>query len=136
MSQDLVLQRLVKQAYSRITIDFDGSVIGTGRYAEGTAIGFNKKKKGQRSYYPLFCTVVQTGQVLAILHRSGHVHDSNGAEAFILKCIEDIRAALPQTLIELRMDGAFFSDRIVHSLEPFSKLTAVYPEWLPTHLKM
>jgi hypothetical protein len=46
MSQNLVLQRLVKQVYPRITID-------TGRYAEGTAIGFNKKKKGQRSYYPL-----------------------------------------------------------------------------------
>lgn len=117
MSQNLVLQRLVKQAYSRITIDFDGSVIGTGRYAEGTAIGFNKKNKGQRSYYPLFCTVAQTGQVLAILHRSGNVHDSNGAEAFILKCIEKIRTVLPHTLIELRMDGAFFSDRIIDSLE-------------------
>lgn len=115
--QDLVLNRLVKQAYSRITIDFDGSVIGTGRYAEGTAIGFNKNKKGQRSYYPLFCTVAQTGQVLTVLHRSGNVHDSNGAEAFILQCIEEIRSALPQAIIELRMDGAFFSDRIIHSLE-------------------
>ena len=115
--QDLVLERLVKQAYSRITVDFDGSVVGTGRYAEGTAIGFNKKEKGQRSYYPLFCTVAQTGQVLAILHRSGNVHDSNGAEAFILQCIEEIRSVLPQAIIELRMDSAFFSDRIVHSLE-------------------
>jgi hypothetical protein len=104
--QGLVLERLMKQAYPRITIDFDGSVIGTGRYAEGTAIGFNKKKKGQRSYYPLFCAVAQTGQVLAVLHRSGNVYDSNGAEAFILQCIE-----------EIRMDGAFFSDRIIDSLE-------------------
>jgi hypothetical protein len=117
MNQNFVLQRLVRQAYSRVTIDFDGSVIGTGRYAEGTAIGFNKKKKGQRSDYPLFCTVAQTGQVFAILHRSGNVHDSNGAEAFILKCIEEIRTVLPHTIIELRMDGAFFSDRIIDSLE-------------------
>ena len=107
--QNLVFERLVKQAYPRITIDFDGSVIGTGRYAEGTAIGFNKKKKGQRSDYPLFCMVAQTGQVLAILLRSGNVHDSNGAEALILKCLEDLRTVLPHTLIELRMDGAFLA---------------------------
>jgi hypothetical protein len=44
-------------------MDFDGSVISTGRVAEGTAVGFNKKKKGQRSYYPLFCTIAQTTQV-------------------------------------------------------------------------
>ena len=49
VSQRLVLERLVKQGYSRVTIDFDGSVIGTGRYTEGIAIGFNKKKKGQHS---------------------------------------------------------------------------------------
>jgi hypothetical protein len=27
---------------ARVTLDFDGSVLGTGRYAEGTAVGFNK----------------------------------------------------------------------------------------------
>ena len=72
----MVLDRLKNVALARVTLDFDGSVIGTGRFAEGSAVGFNKKKKGQRSYYPLFCTVAQTGQVLNILHRSGNVHDS------------------------------------------------------------
>ena len=62
--------------------------------AEGTAVGFNKKKKGARSYYPLFCTVAQTGQVLDLLHRPGNVHDSNGAEAFILQCVEMVRHRL------------------------------------------
>jgi len=117
VNQRLVLERLEKHNASRVTIDFDGSVVGTGRYAEGTAIGFNKKKKGQRSYYPLFCTIAQTSQVLAILHRSGNVHDSNGAEAFILQCIAAIRSACPEAIIELRMDSAFFSDAIIHSLE-------------------
>jgi hypothetical protein len=45
-------------------------------------VGFNRKKKGQRSYYPLFCSVAQTGQVLDVWHRPGNVHDSNGAKAF------------------------------------------------------
>jgi hypothetical protein len=113
----LVLERIAELGLQRITLDFDGSVIGTGRYAEGTAVGFNRKKKGQRSYYPLFCTVAQTGQVLDVHHRSGNVHDSNGAQDFILNCIEQVRIALPKVLIEVRMDGAFFSDEIVTALD-------------------
>ena len=58
------------------------------RHAEGTAIGFNKKKKkGARSYYPLFCTVAQTAQILDLHHRPGNVHDSNGAKPFMAACI-------------------------------------------------
>lgn len=113
----LVLERVEVLGLRRITLDFDGSVISTGRAAEGTAVGFNRKKKGQRSYYPLFCTVAQTGQVLAVLHRSGNVHDSNGAQAFIESCIEQVRRARPDIVIEVRMDGAFFSDQLVRALE-------------------
>ena len=113
---DLVLDRLVCLALPRITLDFDGSVQSTKRRAEGTAVGFNKKKKGARSYYPLFCTVAQTGQVLNFLHRSGNVHDSNGAKAFILSCVEQVRRVLPGIIIEVRMDSAFFSDEIVTAL--------------------
>ena len=114
---ELVLLRLGVLCVGRVTLDFDGSVIGTSRYAEGTAVGFNRKKKGQRSYYPLFCTVAQTGQVLDVLHRSGNVHDSNGAEQFISECISRVRAVLPGVCIEVRMDGAFFSDAIIRMLE-------------------
>lgn len=101
----------------RVTLDFDGSVQSTQRRAEGTAVGFNKKKKGARSYYPLFCTVAQTGQVLDVLHRPGNVHDSQGAQAFLLACIAAVRAVLPHAIIEVRMDSAFFSDEIVSALD-------------------
>ena len=89
-SRQRVLEQLNHLGLARITLDFDGSVLSTGRFAEGTAVGFNKKKKGQRSYYPLFCTVAQTGQVLDVWHRPGNVHDSNGGKAFILACIREI----------------------------------------------
>jgi len=112
-----VLERLRAVAPARITLDFDGSVISTARFAEGTAVGFNRKKKGQRSYYPLLCTVAQTGQVFDVWHRPGNVHDSNGAKAFIMACIRNIRAILPHCIIEARMDSAFFSDDIVSMLD-------------------
>jgi len=112
-----VLGRLAALGLARITLDFDGSVLSTGRFAEGTAVGFNRKKKGQRSYYPLFCTVAQTGQVLDVWHRPGNVHDSNGAQDFILACVREIKAILPRATIEARMDSAFFSDDIVRLLD-------------------
>jgi hypothetical protein len=115
--RDLLFERLTKLALPRLTLDFDGSVLSTMRHAEGTAVGFNKKKKGARSYYPLFCTIAQTGQVLDFLHRSGNVHDSQGAREFILACIQAVREALPGVLIEVRMDSAFFSDEIVMALD-------------------
>lgn len=113
----LVVGRLRAMALPRITLDFDGSVQSTGRRAEGTAVGFNKKKKGARSYYPLFCTVAQTLQVLDFLHRSGNVHDSRGARTFIAECVSLIREALPAAAIEVRGDSAFFSDELVTMLQ-------------------
>ena len=117
LCREMLLTRLQALRLSRVTMDFDGSVISTGRVAEGTAVGFNKKKKGQRSYYPLFCTIAQTTQVFDVLPRAGNVHDSNGALQFILDCIGSIRAACPGIKIEVRMDSAFFSDQIVGKLE-------------------
>jgi hypothetical protein len=79
LSRQLVLERLQQLRPARLTLDFDGSVLSTQRAAEGSAVGFNKQKKGARSYYPLFCTVPQTGQLrvspvsdgVAIAHGDG-----------------------------------------------------------------
>ncbi len=117
MCRTLVQQRLAGLPLRRVTLDFDGSVLGTSRWAEGTAVGFNRLKKGQRSYYPLFCTVAQTGQVFDVHHRPGNVHDSNGARDFIAACIQSLRTAVPGLQIEIRMDGAFFSDALVGLLD-------------------
>jgi hypothetical protein len=118
LSQQLVIDRCVEEKLTRITVDFDGSVISTKRYAEGVATGYNKKNKGERSYYPLYCTVAQTGQVFDVLHRPGNVHDSNGAHGFILDTVRKIRSFLPKIAIEVRMDSAFFSDEIIRLLHP------------------
>jgi hypothetical protein len=117
LCRQLVLERLETLGLRRVTLDFDGSVIRTGRWAEGTAVGYNRAKKGQRSYYPLFCTVAQTGQVFDVHHRPGNAHDSNGAEAFITACVEHLQQALPGVQMEVRMDSAFFSDAILSRLD-------------------
>jgi Transposase DDE domain group 1 len=103
---------------------------------QGTAVGYNKENKGARSYYPLFCTIAQTGQVLDVLHRSGNVHDSKGALEFVTACVQTVRERLGNSVrLEARLDSAFFSDAMVQRLEqlgveysisvPFERFTAL-----------
>ena len=47
------------------------------------------------------------------------VHNSHGAGAFILACVEALRVVLPHTHIEVRMDAAFFSDEIITTLDEY-----------------
>jgi hypothetical protein len=116
LCQRLCLDRLLALGLPRLTLDFDGSVLSTSRLAEGTAVGFNKHKRGARSYYPLFCTIAQTGQVFDVLHRPGNVHDSRGAAEFLRASIAAIRRVMPAVRIEARLDAAFFGNEIVSLL--------------------
>lgn len=117
LNRSLVIDRIKANSPSRVTVDFDGSVISTkSRRTEGTAVGYNKKK-GQRSYYPLFATAAQTGQVFDVLHRSGNVHDSNGALEFAQSCFSNLRESGFRGKIETRMDGAHFSERMCRWLD-------------------
>jgi hypothetical protein len=121
--ESMVIARLRQLALAVVTVDFDGSITTTNGHAEGTAVGFNPKKKGQRSYYPLFATVAQLGQVLSVLHRSGNVHDSHQAKDFIIRVIGLVREALPNVTIEVRADSAFYSEEL---LAAFEKLGVQY----------
>ena len=113
LSRSFVINGLQRELFPRLTLDFDGSVLSTTGHAEGSAVGFNKVKKGARSYYPLFCTIAQTGQFFDMHHRPGNVHDSNGAADFMLRCFKKIKSQVPGTIIESRMDSAFFNESII-----------------------
>ena len=115
--REIVLDRLAENRNARVTLDYDGSVYGSRRSAEGTAMGYNKLRKGERSYYPLLCTVAQTGQVLSMHHRSGNVHDSNGSRDFIVDCVAAVIEHLPRARIESRLDSAHFSEETVCLLD-------------------
>lgn len=117
LSTSIVLEGLQRERFARLTLDFDGSIQSTKGRIEGTAVGFNKAKKGARSYYPLFCTVAQTGQFFDVHHRSGNVHDSNGAAQFMWDCFETVASQLNGTLLESRMDSAFFNQEILSMMD-------------------
>lgn len=118
LSRDLVFDRLRESGFSRVTLDFDGSVFSTKRKAEGTSVGDNnnKKKKGERSYYPLFCTVAETAQIFDLLHRPGNVHDSNGSLEFVRASIFKAKELHPAVRLESRMDSAFYNEVLLDEL--------------------
>ena len=112
MVRRMLSERLACFGLKRITVDFDGSVLSTGRFAVGTAVGFNRK--GHRSYYSLYCTIAQTGQVFDVWHRAGNVRDGNCAAAFMRAWLRELRRRLgPGVVLEVRADSAFFSDEII-----------------------
>lgn len=115
--RDNVLERAHKERLRRITLDFDGSVQSTTRHAEGSAVGYNKIRKGARSYYPLYCVISQLGSFYDVHHRPGNVHDSNGAKEFIEKSVSKVRERLGSVVIEARLDSAFFDEQILSMLE-------------------
>jgi len=136
LSRSFVIEGLQREQLPRLTLDFDGSVQSTKGHAEGTAVGFNKSKKGARSYYPLFCTVAQTGQFFDIYHRPGNVHDSNGAAQFMLNCFTQAKSELKNTIFESRVDSAFFNQDILSILAAnHVKFTASVPFERFTQLK-
>ena len=124
----IVIEGLKREQLPRVTLDFDGSVQSTKGHAEGTAVGYNKSKKGARSYYPLFCTVAQTGQFFDLHHRPGNVHDSNGAAEFMMECFSEARAVLKNTIFESRVDSAFFNKDVLSGYDHnHVKFTATVP---------
>jgi len=116
LNRRMVINNLAQNGVSRFTLDFDGSVISTKRHAENSAVGFNKRHKGRRSYYPLFCMAAQSGQVLDVYHRPGNVHDSNGAQDFMCEQFNSVYSENPFAKIETRTDGAFFSQNMAEYL--------------------
>ena len=99
------------------------------------AVGYNPKKKGARSYYNLFCTVAQTGQFLDVLHRPGNVHDSKDAHAFMMDAFDRVRDALAPTVLESRLDSAFFSQNTLTLMDLYGVGFSVPFERFPSRTR-
>lgn len=118
LNSEIVVEKLKDVLRNRITLDFDGTVLSCGDTIEKAARGYNPQNRHAKSYYPLLCHVAQTGHFLEVLNRPGNNHDSKGGALEMIRgCIEKIRKAAPQFIIEARLDCAFFTDEIVEYFE-------------------
>jgi len=72
LCRSLVIERLKKVAIYRVTLDFDGSVFSTqSRTTEGTAVGYNRKKKGSPQLLSLILYPRPDGTGLRCLSSAG-----------------------------------------------------------------
>ena len=85
--------RLAHKGFSGATLDYGGSMSGTGHRAEGIVAASTGKGKMPL----LFCTFVRTDRVPDIHHRPGNVHDPNGADTFTDHRMGRLRPCLPGT---------------------------------------
>jgi len=134
----LVLKSLMVLELARVTLNFDGTVISTGDDVENAARGYNPHKRFSKSYYPFLCHITQTGHFFQVKNRRGNTHDSKGgALNMIADSIRQVRESLGKKLvIEIRLDSAFFSEKILRFLIKSKVLFAVkMPLWKWTGAK-
>jgi hypothetical protein len=99
----------------RIILDLDSSVRGVFGCQEGAEKGYNPRKKGQRSYHPLFCFIAQTRECFHNWFRCGDAYSANGCVEFMKDCF----ARLPKRVwkIIVRADNAFFNGALLDVIE-------------------
>ena len=95
------------RAFFSITLDLDSHVVPVYGQQQRAGRGYNPKKKGRRSYHPLFCFIGETRDYLAGLLRSGKHHTSYQAIPFLKGILKKLPGHIRK--IRLRADSGFFS---------------------------
>jgi hypothetical protein len=95
------------KTFKSITLDLDSHVTTVYGKQQRARVGYNPKKKGRRSYHPLFCFIGETRDYIAGLLRSGKHHTAYNAVPFLQGIIKRLPGHI--TKIRLRADSGFFS---------------------------
>lgn len=99
----------------RVVLDLDTTVLTVYGRQEGSAVGFNPKKRGRPSYLPLLCFEGGLGDVFYGSYHAGNVHPT----AVIQPLLADVFGKLSQGAqpVRVRADGAFFDQEILDYIE-------------------
>lgn len=100
-----------------LTFDIDSVVITIYGKQEGSAVGYNPKKHGRRSYHPLLCFESHFQEFWHGSLRPGDVHSSTGAVPFIKACLRKTPQSIARSRIRFRMDSGFYGTPIVRFLD-------------------
>jgi hypothetical protein len=93
--------------WKTITLDLDSHVTPVYGNQQRASVGYNPKKRGRKSYHPLFCFLGETRDYLGGLVRSGKHHTSYHAVSFLGGLIKVL--PLHIATIRVRADSGFLS---------------------------
>ena len=99
----------------KITLDLDSTVITRYGEQEGSAKGYNPRKRGRNSHHPLLAFISQTRMVANAWLRPGNTADNSNCEAFLEETYEKVLKE--QQVGLLRADSGFYTDKILSYLE-------------------
>lgn len=136
LNSEIVTGKLKALNLARVTLDFDGTVLSCGDTVKWAARGYNPHNRHSKSLYPLLCHVAQTGHFLKLANRPGDVHDSKRALEMIRCAIDEVRGAMSNSIIEVRLDSAFFKEDILkYLLREKIEFAMKVPMWQWLNLK-
>lgn len=107
----------MRSALSEMWIDVDSTVRGVYGDQEGSEVGYNPKKKGQKSYQYLMAFVGETKEVLHSWFRCGSAYTSNGVVEFMKECMAYMKK---RVRVLFRGDSGFFTGELLEYLESVS----------------
>ena len=116
-ANDRLLQRFIHVPghRSRLTFDLDSTVVTSFGYQEGTAIGYNPRYRGKRSYDPLLCVEANSSFLWDVELRRGDAGTWAGSEELLADCFlsspSDIRE------FRVRADAGFGYGPVLDMLE-------------------
>jgi Transposase DDE domain group 1 len=101
--------------WSKLTLDMDSHVKTVYGNQQRAKVGYNPKKRGRKSYHPLFCFIGETRDFLLGKFRSGNKNSISGA----VELLRDGLRIIPKHIIQLylRADSGFFSFAYLSFLE-------------------
>lgn len=118
LNSEILIEKLRTLKLSRITLDFDGTVVSCGDQVGWAARGYNPFERFSKSYYPFLCHIAQTGHFFQVRNRPGNHHDSKGGALSVMRqSIDQIRSETGARNIEVRLDSAFFMRDILAYLK-------------------
>lgn len=100
-----------------LTFDIDSVVITIYGKAEKAAVGYNPKKRGRRSYHPLFCFEAHLQEFWHGTLRPGNAGSSTGIIPFLEVCLAKAPQKMGRSRIRFRMDAGFYGRRVVEFLD-------------------
>ena len=113
-------RRLLRSGQSNVGIkpvqwiDVDSTVDTVCGRQEGSAKGFNPKKKGARSYHPQLAFLAETKEILHAWFRTGNAYTSNGVVEFTKQLLAHLSNRMR---IIFRGDSGYFDGNLLELLD-------------------
>jgi len=100
-----------------LTLDFDSHVQSCRGRPQRSAVGFNRRRRGARSYHPLFAFCGETRDFLGGRFRPGNAADRAGATALLDELRRWLRRSGFSGRLQFRGDNGFYAGWFLDDLE-------------------